>query len=67
MLYYLLDKMIGVTCMTNKALSTLIATAMTATLVLPVATAQASSSLNQSSLYEAQFQVAATKKWSAMP
>lgn len=62
MLYYLLDKMIGVTCMTNKALSTLIATAMTATLVLPVSTAQASSSLNQSSLYEAQFQVAATKK-----
>lgn len=62
MVYYLLDKMIGVTCMTNKALSTLIATAITATLVLPVSTAQASSSLNQSNLYEAQVQVAATKK-----
>ncbi|MEB7455647.1 MULTISPECIES: S-layer protein [Lysinibacillus] len=48
--------------MTNKALSTLIATAITATLVLPVSTAQASFSLNQSNLYETQVQVAATKK-----
>lgn len=62
MVYYLVDKMIGVTCMTNKALSTLIATAITATLVLPVSTAQASFSLNQSNLYETQVQVAATKK-----
>ncbi len=62
MVYYLVDIMIGVTCMTNKALSTLIATAITATLVLPVSTAQASFSLNQSNLYETQVQVAATKK-----
>ncbi len=54
--------MIGVTCMTNKALSTLMATAITATLILPVSTAHASSLLNQSSLNEAQVQVAATKK-----
>ncbi|KPN97710.1 hypothetical protein [Lysinibacillus sp. ZYM-1] len=45
--------------MKNKALSTLMATAITATLVLPVSTAHASSSLNQSNLYEAQ--VAAVK------
>lgn len=51
--------MIGVTYMKNKALSTLMATAITATLVLPVSTAHASSSLNQSNLYEAQ--VAAVK------
>ncbi|WP_418301736.1 S-layer protein [Lysinibacillus fusiformis] len=48
--------------MKNKALSTLMATAITATLVLPVSTAHASSSLNQSNLNEAQVQVAATKK-----
>lgn len=54
--------MIGVTYMKNKALSTLMATAITATLVLPVSTAHASSSLNQSNLNQAQVQVAATKK-----
>ncbi|WP_144789194.1 FIVAR domain-containing protein [Lysinibacillus fusiformis] len=48
--------------MKNKALSTLMATAITATLVLPVSNAHASSSLNQSNLNEAQVQVAATKK-----
>jgi len=54
--------MIGVTHMKNKALSTLMATAITATLVLPVSSAHASSSLNQSNLNQAQVQVAATKK-----
>ncbi|MGE7796717.1 S-layer protein [Lysinibacillus fusiformis] len=48
--------------MKNKALSTLMATAITATLVLPVSSAHASSSLNQSNLNQAQVQVAATKK-----
>lgn len=62
MIYYLLNKMIGVTHMKNKALSTLMATAITATLVLPVSSAHASSSLNQSNLNQAQVQVAATKK-----
>ncbi len=62
MIYYLLNKMIGVTYMKNKALSTLMATAITATLVLPVSSAHASSSLNQSNLNQAQVQVAATKK-----
>lgn len=46
--------------MKNKALSTLMATAITATLVLPVSSASAESSLNQANLYEAQ--IAATKK-----
>ncbi|WP_155593373.1 S-layer protein [Lysinibacillus cavernae] len=45
--------------MKNKALSTLMATAITATLILPVSTANASSSQNQPNLSETQ--VAATK------
>lgn len=52
--------MIGVTYMKNKALSTLMATAITATLVLPMSTASAASSQIQSNLYETQ--VAAAKK-----
>ncbi len=59
MIYYLLNKMIGVIYMKNKALSTLMATAITATLILPVSTANASSSQNQPNLSETQ--VAATK------
>lgn len=51
--------MIGVTYMKNKALSTLMATAITATLVLPMSTASAASSQIQSNLYETQ--VAAVK------
>lgn len=51
--------MIGVTHMKNKALSTLMATAITATLVLPMSTANAASSQIQSNLYETQ--VAAAK------
>ncbi|WP_016993658.1 hypothetical protein [Lysinibacillus boronitolerans] len=46
--------------MKNKALSTLMATAITATLVLPMSTANAASSQIQSNLYETQ--VAAAKK-----
>lgn len=52
--------MIGVTYMKNKALSTLMATAITATLVLPMSTANAASSQIQSNSYETH--VAAAKK-----
>lgn len=60
MIYYLVSKVIGVTCMKNKALATLMATAITATLVLPVSSASAATPLNQVNSYETQ--VAATKK-----
>ncbi|MFL1998878.1 S-layer protein [Lysinibacillus irui] len=46
--------------MKNKALSTLMATAITATLVIPVSSASAATPLNQVNSYESQ--VAATKK-----
>ncbi len=52
--------MIGVTYMKNKALSTLMATAITATLVLPMSTANATTSQIQSNSYETH--VAAAKK-----
>lgn len=61
MIYYLLNTMIGVINLKKKALSTFMATAITATLVLPVAPANAASnnsSLNHSAQIE---QVAAAK------
>ncbi|WP_341301289.1 S-layer protein [Lysinibacillus sp. FSL H8-0500] len=48
--------------MRNKTLSILMSTAITASLVLPVSTANATSSLNQSNLYEAQIVAKTTVK-----
>lgn len=67
MLYYLLNTMIGVNKLKNKALTTFMATAITATMVLPMPIASAvssESSVNHSNFNETLIggQVAATKQ-----
>lgn len=65
MIYYLQNTMIGVINLKNKALSAFMATAITATLVLPVSHANAASnvsSLNHSIQIDAQVAAAKTKE-----
>jgi len=64
MIYYPLNTMIGVTKMKNKAFTTFMATAITATLVLPASTANAASNdspLNHSIQIDEQIVAAKTK------